>query len=104
MVAVAEDGHDSRAPHAGGVVEHRICEAVGLELLHPGAAPRDHVVFRAELEAAGGAGLYARGLQARLDPVHAQRAFGHLAGLGVELRYVEGAARRAEAAADARLR
>src|SRR5262249_35255294 len=71
---------------------------------HSRSSESEHVFFCSELEAASRAGLDASGLQANLDPVNAEGALGHLAGLLVKLGDVERAARFAEPTTDALLR
>src|SRR6202023_3125428 len=59
-----------------------------------------HVVLGAEVQAAGGTGPDARGLEPLADAVHAERALEHLARLRAELRDVEGTAGDAIATPD----
>src|SRR5262245_228325 len=104
MIAVGEHGDDRRSVDAAGVVERGLREAVGLQL-RPARLPEgDHVVLGPELQTAGRAGLDAGGLEADRDPVHAERALGHLPGGRMEPRHVERAAGLAVSAADALVR
>src|SRR5262249_61665520 len=100
---VGQDRHHARAAPPRRIVDRSLGEAVRLELLHPGLGEAQHVGLGAELQAAGGTGLDAGGLQADAHPVDAQRALRHLARARLELRDVEGAARLAIATADALL-
>src|ERR1019366_295321 len=101
MIRVREDRHAARPAGALRVVERGGREATLLELIHAETPQRDHVFLGAEMQAAGRTGFHARRLESHRRTVHAQRALRHLSGLRVELRYVEGAARLAVAAADA---
>src|SRR5262249_9188420 len=102
-IPVGQHGDHASAADALRIVYRRVGEAVLLELLHARGRDRQHLVLGAKLQATGGASLDAGRLQSDGDPVHAQRALGHLAGLRVEPRDVERTACLAEAAADALL-
>src|SRR2546426_1068826 len=60
-----------------------------------------HLILRAEMQAAGGAGLDTGRLKALPHAVGAQRTLVNLLGGGIEFRNIEGASRNAILAADA---
>src|ERR1051326_7403260 len=103
-VVVFEHRDHRRPADARRVVQRRVRKPRVVQLLHPEIAEGDHVVLRAEVEAAGRTRFDARRLEPDFDAVDAERALRHLSGFGMELRHVERAPRRAVAAADARLR
>src|SRR5260370_19685910 len=103
-MSVTEIRNAARALNAGRIGEHRILEAGSLQLRHARIGERDHLVLRAELQAAGRTGLDARRLESDLDAVDAQRALRHFAGALTEFRHVERAAGRTISAADAVVR
>ena len=104
VVAVREHGDHAGAADARRVVERRRCAkpfalSCSTRALRRAASMSS---FVAELQAAGRAGLDARGLEPDRHAVDAERALGHLAGRLREARHVERAAGLAVAAADAR--
>src|SRR5437764_186654 len=101
---MGEHGDDAGPADARRIVERRLRLAAGLERRDALLAERDHVLLGAELQAPGRARLHARRLDAHADAVDAQRALGHLAGLGAEPGHVERTPGRAQPAADARVR
>src|SRR6266851_470309 len=96
MIAVRQHGDDSGTLDAGRIIERGVGKSVLLELLYPIFARGDHVLLGSKLEATGGARLDASRLEADLDPVHAQRALGHLPRRLVEFRNVERTSGRAQ--------
>src|SRR5205085_1623980 len=104
VIAVLEDGDHAGAADALGIVHRRLREPVFLELVHAVVRHLHQRGLVAELQATGGAGLDAGGLQPHRDAVHAERALRHLVGALRVPGNVEGAARLAQPAADAPLR
>ena len=100
-LAEGEHRHDGCSSHARRIVDRCLCEPVGVELLDPLIGDLEHRVLRAELQAARGAGLDARGLKTHRHAIDAHRALVHALGLRVELGNVEGASGHAVPAADA---
>src|ERR1700682_5423863 len=91
-----------RAADPLGILHARVLvRSVFVQLLYAPLRQVLHVVFAAEVQAAGGTGLDASRLKPRAHAGRTQLAFVDLLGLGVELGYVERAARNAVLAADA---
>src|SRR5262249_29732301 len=104
VVAVREHGDDRGAVDAGRVVDGRLRETETFQLLDAPLGEPQHVVLWAEVQASRRARLDARGLEPDGNPVHAERALGHLAGRLREAGHVERASRLAVLAADALVR
>src|ERR1700681_1631183 len=100
-MAMTEDRDHARSADTLRVIQHRVLEAGILELRHTRVRQRDHVFFRAELQAAGGTRFDARRLEPHFDAIDAERALRHLSGLLAELRNFKRTAGGAVAAADA---
>src|SRR2546423_2437199 len=81
--------HHRRPPDARRVVQHGVVEPGLLQLLHAQIAESNHVVLRAEVQAAGRTRFDAGRLEADFDAVDAERALGHLPRLGMDLRHLE---------------
>ena len=99
---IVEDVHYAGAADALGIVDAGLREVVVIaELLGASFGEFLHVVLAAEVQAAGGAGLDAGGLEAFADAVGAECALVDALGFRIELGNVERAAGDAVAAADA---
>src|SRR5262249_2315292 len=99
---IAQDVNHVRAAHALWIVDTGVFPGrIGLQLGHAFVGFKEHVLFAAEVQATGGAGLYASRLQARAYAVRTQRALIDLFGRGVEFGNVEGATGYAILAPDA---
>src|SRR5262249_26058523 len=99
---VVEDVDDAGAADAGRVVNASVREVVMLlQLLGAGVRELQHVVLRAEMQTAGGAGLNASRLEVLRDAIRAQRALVDALGFLVEFGDIEWAAADAIAAANA---
>src|SRR5208282_1332928 len=91
----------ARAIHARRIVHPCLLEVEVLAQL-PGASLGEilHVVFAAEVQATGGTGFDAGGLEPLAHAVDAERALEHLLGGRIELGNIEGTAAHAVSAAD----
>src|SRR5262249_20685530 len=89
MIPVGEHGDHRSASHPLRIIETRVRETVGLELLDALRGEREHRVLGSKVQTPGGARLDASGLQTDFHPVDAEGALGHFAGLGGEPGNVE---------------
>src|SRR5208283_1698682 len=93
---------DAGSAHARWIVNSRFLDSIILaKLFGASFCQVAHVLFTAEVEAAGRTRLDASWLQSLAHPVHAQRALEHLFGSRIELGNIERASTYAVSAANA---
>src|SRR2546422_2426755 len=100
VIAKSKNGNDAGAANAGWIVHGCLSEPGSLQLGHALVGRLEHLVFRAELQATGGARFNAGPLEAKRDAVSSGRAFVNFLGLSVELGDVKRATSDAVAAAN----